>query len=272
MRRGSWAPSLVTSLAFGVSTVIGLGVVCLADGSPAVAQAAIDTASCDLATYDPAGQLVEGALLPGAVARLTTLGALVRVRVEAGLGADIDGHVARLEAACSSWRTDGRRAPNLLVVAVLPDVRRTAVYYGASYAPALDGRWTDIETNVMNPAFRLGDVAGGLAAGLGSIADAIGPRQVADRVVSPAVARPSGGVGAPIIGLALLLAALAVRAFIRIVWPRDWSQSDAARGSKWWGFASRSGDDGASGDSSWGDSSSGGEDGGGSGGGGSTSW
>jgi len=100
--------------------------------------------------------------------RLVNAGADVRVRVipRASDYGNLDQYLARMQQQCASWRSaDGGRKNNLLVVLLSMD-RQSGVFFGEQYRSALDGRTAGIRTNSMNPRFRDGDFAGGIAAGL----------------------------------------------------------------------------------------------------------
>ncbi|MDD5701871.1 MAG: TPM domain-containing protein, partial [Dehalococcoidales bacterium] len=103
---------------------------------------------------------------------LVNSGADVRVRTIPTYGdaGNLDRYEAQLEQACPSW-TDagGDRKNNLIVILLALQERQTGIYYGSQWGPALDGRFTQIQTDIMNPRFSQGDFAGGIIAGMGEI-------------------------------------------------------------------------------------------------------
>ncbi|MEK7266287.1 MAG: TPM domain-containing protein, partial [Pseudomonadota bacterium] len=126
--------------------------------------------NCDTMVVDEAGRLGASgvATVEAAGNRLVNAGADVRVRVipSASAVGNLDQYMARLQAECASWRAaDGGRKNNLLVILLSMD-RQSGVFFGEQYRSALDDRTATIRTGSMNPRFRDGDFAGGLAAGL----------------------------------------------------------------------------------------------------------
>lgn len=117
----------------------------------------------------------------------TTLGADVYVRVLGRIpNADIDRWQADTEARCANWRDpSGRRATKLLVLAVAVDDRRTGLYYGDTWKPALDTEWKTIQTEQMNPLFQKGEIGAGIVTGLSSVTSLIAPLAAGGDAVVP---------------------------------------------------------------------------------------
>lgn len=153
--------------------------------TPRVAAAA----ECDAVLVDQAGLL--GGQQPrvlDAAQALANLGATVRVRTVASLdgAATLDAYERNVERACPSWQAaDGGRKNTLIVVLVAPSERATGLYYGDQWQPALGSNWTRVQADLMNPRFRDGDYAGGLAAGLGEL------HRLMDAQLHPAAAAPA---------------------------------------------------------------------------------
>lgn len=101
---------------------------------------------------------------------VTNTGADVRVRVVTELtDATLDAWVLRMQRACLSWQAaDNPKAAknNLLVFAVAPNSRKSGIYYGDQWKPALDSQRPRISAEIMNRRFREGDWVGGLNAGM----------------------------------------------------------------------------------------------------------
>ncbi len=80
-------------------------------------------------------------------------------------GETLDTKVAQGVAACPAWQApDGKTKSTLIVFAVAPIARKSGIFYGSAWHHALDDSWNRIKTDYMNPRFRDGDWAGGLAA------------------------------------------------------------------------------------------------------------
>jgi len=215
---------------------------------------------CDEAVYDPAGRLADAdlAMLRRDARRLARDGATFRLRLYDALPAGgIDAAESADEDACRSWRTDGRRRGDLLVVAVSVTDRQTGIYYGHRWTDRLDDTWRDIQTDDMNPKFTQGRYAEGLHAGLRGIhAELTGTAG-------------HGGDGPPIPvilligGVVVLIGGIWVFGIVSIVRGRR-----RARGPQPWAYPAYGSNIGASSVGDSGSSSSGGD----SGGGGSTSW
>lgn len=141
--------------------------------------------SCTNRVVDESGQV--GSLGPGldqaANALSKTTGAELYVRVMSTVpGGDIDAWQAGAEQRCPNWREAGsetRRLPTLVVLAVSVNDRKTGIYYGERWKPALDPKWRSIQDNAMNPRFRSGDIGGGLLQGLSEVVAAIAPASAA---------------------------------------------------------------------------------------------
>lgn len=152
------APALIATLLLG--PVIGTV-------AAPVAQAAT-AAECDALVFDASGAISDDPRLQDAVGSATRAGILARVRLyDTVPGGDLDAYIAELQAQCRSWLSpDGNRRSNLLVLAVSRGDRTTGLYYGSAYEGALGDQWNRIQADLMNPPFRDGDYAAGLAAGL----------------------------------------------------------------------------------------------------------
>ena len=104
--------------------------------------------------------------------KLMFQGADVRVRtiLSYGSAGNLDAYEAQLEQRSPSWLgQDGAIKNNLIVLIISLQERQTGLYYGASWAKALDNNWVRIQTDVMNPLFRAGDYAEGTTKGLSEI-------------------------------------------------------------------------------------------------------
>lgn len=134
---------------------------------------AADPLGCDQLVSDPGAQLgADIADVESAAFSLQATGSDVRARVEPAVdGGSIDGRLAQLDRDCPAWQVDGDRAPHLVVVAVSPLSRQTGIWYGAEESDGLSDGWEDIQARDMNPRFKDGDFAGGMAAGLRAIED-----------------------------------------------------------------------------------------------------
>lgn len=159
--------------------VLGLVMLGLALVAPVAARA---DEACDNAVFDEAGLLASGrAAVDQAAAALAQTGAAVRVRVVGSLdGQSIDAWEAAVEQRCPAWTFNGRREAHLIVVAVAVSERKTGIWYGSNWAGALDSTWRQIQLVGMNPKFKEGDIAGGLAAGLDQLNTAVARWQAAD--------------------------------------------------------------------------------------------
>ncbi|CAN5426245.1 hypothetical protein BH10ACT1_BH10ACT1_16060 [soil metagenome] len=150
--------------------------VALLDGIGALAAAGPkpDLLGCDQLVWDPLEQLGDDTSVEDAAFAYQAQGVDLRVRVEGATDGDIDARQADLEAACPGWRVDGDRPPARVLLMLQPQARSTGLWYGTDQAAELDdGVFEDIQVDVMNPRFKDGDFAGGLAAGLERLA---GPR------------------------------------------------------------------------------------------------
>ncbi|QXC61897.1 TPM domain-containing protein [Aquihabitans sp. G128] len=252
-----------------------------------------DPLGCDQLVWDPAGELGDDPAVEDAAFAFQDEGADVRVRVEGPTDGDIDARQRDLEAACPGWTVGGDRPANRVLVMVQPSARTTGLWYGADWASDLEGRWEAVQEDVMNPRFRAGDVAGGLAAGLAEL------RQPSYRS-SPAVdfgdtpsasqerSASSSSSGSFPVGWMLLLvvAALASWGFSYLSWKAKFDAGETEEsfgeysrrrsgGRRGWGGSGGFGGGGFGGGG--GHASGGGSGGGGGGhsggsGGGSTSW
>jgi len=104
--------------------------------------------------------------------RLVSSGADVRVWVIQTYGdaGNLDRYEASLELQYPSWTdSTGNRKNNLIALLVAVSEQQTGLYYGSQWESALGSRWTQIQTNTLNPRFAQGDFAGGLIAGLDEI-------------------------------------------------------------------------------------------------------
>jgi uncharacterized membrane protein YgcG len=136
-------------------------------------QALVAQNQCDEPVLDEAN-VFNGRLsdVEGAVNRLRNTGADVRVRMipTYGEAGNLDRYESELEQQCASW-TDlaGNRKNNLVALIVSIEEMQTGIYFGEQWEPALGDRWTQIQTQIMNPRFARGDFAGGVIAGLDEI-------------------------------------------------------------------------------------------------------
>ena len=132
--------------------------------------------SCDQPVIDDAGVFdAQIDQVEAAADRLTSSGAQVRIRTLASYApaSSLDDYAKQLEQSCSSWRTaDGKRQPELLLLLLSIGERKTGIYYGANWTRALDNRWSDLQSETINPHFQRGDFAGGFVAGLEEIGKA----------------------------------------------------------------------------------------------------
>ena len=154
-------------------TTLFLGLI----GSLALVPTAALAQNCDRAVVDEAGVLGGGASRVEAAAKeLESAGADVRVRVIRTFGSagNLDNYEDALERSCRSWQAaDGGTKNNLIVLIVALSDRKTGLYYGSLFKRSLESRWLAIQTDEMNPHFRDGDFAGGIAAGLREIAQVV---------------------------------------------------------------------------------------------------
>ena len=135
---------------------------------------------CDSRVFDESGGRI-GAVRQGleqaAGTVSNTTGADLYVRAMSRVpGGDLDAWQAAAERRCPAWGgLSGGRSPNLIVLAVSVDDRKTGIYYGSRWKAALDPSWRSIQDSAMNSRFRQGDVGGGLLQGLVQVAAAIAP-------------------------------------------------------------------------------------------------
>lgn len=197
---------------------------------------------CDTMVVDAAGRLNAAgiATVQSAGDRLNNAGADVRVRVipRASDYGNLDQYMARMQSQCASWRAaDGGRKNNLVVVLLAMD-RQSGVFFGEQWRRALDGRTAGIRTDRMNPRFRDGDFAGGLAAGLDGARDLIVAAAAPPVTNAPTPAQPpvivheqptdySGLWAVMKIGLGLLALCLVIYAFV--AWGRSRAKRRAAQ-------------------------------------------
>lgn len=105
--------------------------------------------------------------ISGAAQPLVNLGADVHfVTAAIGSMADLDAVEQQIEASCPSWSTAGERTPNLLLFVVAPRERKSGIYYGSIWRPALSDRWRSIRIRSMNPHFRDSDWTSGFIAAI----------------------------------------------------------------------------------------------------------
>ncbi len=135
-------------------------------GALAAAEPAPDPLGCEQLVWDPEGTLEGDPTVTDAALALQADGHDLRVRVEPPTDGDIDARLAQLEDACPGWQVDGDRPARRVIVVVQPSSRSTGLWYGRDASDLLADRWEAIQTRTMNPRFRAGDVAGGLADGL----------------------------------------------------------------------------------------------------------
>jgi uncharacterized membrane protein YgcG len=200
-------------------TVLTVAVATLVAG-PASAVPSQVGADCDAVVADTSGRLTESeqADVTAAAAELASAQrAVVRVRVADTLpDASPEAYLADALRACPSWTGQAkRRAPRLIAVIVGVDDRRTGLLYG-NELHVLDRSEASIQSDVMNPRFADGDLAGGLDAGLAAINDAIEhPNSTVDEPAGPSTPFPWRGFGIAA-GLLALLAGAVAAAFILV--------------------------------------------------------
>ncbi len=168
---------------------------------------AIAQSPCEQTVVDSAGVFGNRTADVEAAARnLASSGADVRVRIVQTYGSagNLDRYESQLEQQCPSW-TDagGNRKNNLVVILVSIQERQTGLYYGSQWENALGSRWTQIQTNTMNPRFQQGDFAGGVIAGLNEI-----NRLITAQASGPVSTPSSGGFPAGQVALIFLLVLL----------------------------------------------------------------
>jgi uncharacterized membrane protein YgcG len=133
---------------------------------------------CDRMVVDDTGKLGTSgtASVESAGNRLVSAtGADVRVRViqSAATFGNLDRWKAGMQQRCVSWQSaDGGMKNNLVVVVISMD-RQAGIFFGGQHRRALEGRTASIRSDKMNPRFRDGDYAGGLANGLDAARDLI---------------------------------------------------------------------------------------------------
>jgi uncharacterized membrane protein YgcG len=108
--------------------------------------------------------------LQAAIDNTVNAGADVRVMVINRMNtATLDAYEALIEHQCTSWRApDGGRKNNLVALIVSTGDRKLGLYFGSQW-PMLKPRWPSIESSVIKPRLRDGDIAGGIAAGLNEV-------------------------------------------------------------------------------------------------------
>ncbi len=128
---------------------------------------------CDQLVIDEAGVFNNRAGEVEAAAReLISSGADVRIRTIQTYGGsgNLDRFESELEQQCPSWTdAEGNRKNNLVVLMIALEEQQTGLYYGSRWESTLGSRWTQIQTDIMNPRFAQGDFAGGFVAGLEEI-------------------------------------------------------------------------------------------------------
>jgi hypothetical protein len=128
---------------------------------------------CDQIVIDEAGVFANGAdSVQNAANQLIRSGADVRVRTiqTYGNAGNLDRYEAQLEQQCLSWTDTSRnRKNNLVVILVAIQERQTGIYYGSQWEKALENKWTQIQSEIMNPRFVQGDFAGGVIDGIQEI-------------------------------------------------------------------------------------------------------
>lgn len=129
-----------------------------------------DPLGCEALVWDPEDVLAGDDTVRAAAEELQADGYDVRVRVEPPTDGDIDTRLAQVEEACPGWTVDGDRPADRVIVMLQPSSRSTGLWYGVAFSDALADRWESIQVDDMNPRFRRGDFAGGLAAGLERLA------------------------------------------------------------------------------------------------------
>lgn len=184
---------------WGVLVAAGGLAVVLGGSLAVVAPAALaDGHDCDEVLVDDAGVVDDPTALLAAADLLAAEGPLVRVRTFTTVpGGDLDATIEAVQDRCASWATpDGDWRNSLVVLAVSVDDRRSGVYYGGRWARVLDDRHDDVRTQTMNPWFRDGDYATGLAEGLGEIGFLLATADGPPRPMVPVA--PGDGAGLPV--------------------------------------------------------------------------
>ncbi len=135
--------------------------------APAGAAAAA-VSDCDTVVVDGARMLGGSREVTRAVRAVAGHGATVRVRTYTTVaGGDLDAAVAAQVRRCASWRDgQGQRRPDLLVLAVSLQDRRTGLYYGSGWQDALDDEQEAIQTDTVNPLLQRKQYAQAVRAGL----------------------------------------------------------------------------------------------------------
>ena len=147
--------------------------------------------------------------------KLKTHGADVRIRtiLTYGSAGNLDQYEAQLEQQSPSWiGQDNDRKNNLIVLIISLQERQTGLYYGAFWADALDNNWLRIQTDIMNPAFRNEDFAGGTIKALEEVQRLITGTGQVQTSSQPETARPMGWI-IPVVILVIIGAIIVVFLF-----------------------------------------------------------
>ena len=136
---------------------------------PTFAQGALVGGDCDSIVTDSPAFKGRTAEIAQAAQALILQGAEVRVRdVQTSTNTDISEQT--FEKSCPSWQSaTGGRKNTLISLIVASQSHKSGIYYGGAWHNALDDNWNRIKTDYMNPRFRDGDFAGGMAAALAQL-------------------------------------------------------------------------------------------------------
>ncbi len=130
---------------------------------------------CAAVVHDGAKVLGKATRVTRSAATLTREGATVRVRTYRTVpGGDLDAAVAAEVARCPGWQDgDGRRRPDLLVLAVSTGDRKVATSFGSRWTEVLEPVWLDVQEERVAPLLRRKQYATALAAGLDGLHTAV---------------------------------------------------------------------------------------------------
>jgi uncharacterized protein len=247
--------------------VVSLSALLALAGGPSVGSAAAQT-GCEAFVEDRAGRLDPAAenRIAAGVLLLREAGARGYVRLLDDTAAGIDDWFEDALAGCPSWQdADGRRAPDLLVLAVSLGDRRTGTYYGEGLTADLDDRWPGVH-EAMAELLRGGQHEVALLTGVRAYAALLGGEAGPAQPVAQQVPDPAGG-GLPS-GLPELIVVGVVG--VSLAGAFALNRRHGSGGGTWAADTDRWSDSG--GGWSGGDGGGGDSGGGGDGGGGSSGW
>jgi uncharacterized membrane protein YgcG len=159
-------------------TIVGL--VLLAAGfifPVAVAQA--DT-GCDSAVIDTTStHVLDQSAVTIAATAVDNFGADVRVRAMSTTpSGGLDAYMATEVQQCPSWRgPDGLRKANLITVLLSVDDRKSAIFYGSNFHPALDSQIDRVRADDANAQYKLGNYTAGIVNALGDMGTLINAQE-----------------------------------------------------------------------------------------------